>query len=120
MGIFKPGFNQKVVGLDSGLIFLPYSTENPIEKDGLSRGNKKILPRKLFWFFDGKTIRKSACALSILIKFSVSLSASLSVCESVGLFHSGDFIFKAICNFFFHHIEQALGSVLVQSRFKYL
>ena len=53
---------------------------------------------------------------SILIKFSVSLSFCLSFC----VFHSGDFIFKAICKFFFHLLEQVLGSVLVKSEFKYL
>ena len=53
--------------------------------------------------------------LSKLIKFSVSLS----VCHSVCVFHSGDFIFKAICNFFYL-LEQALGSVLAKSEFKYV
>ena len=55
--------------------------------------------------------------LSILIKFSV---VGLSVCPSVCVFHSGDFIFKAIYKFFFHLLEQTLGSVLVKSEFKYL
>jgi len=65
---------------------------------------------------------------SILIKFSVGLSVCLSVCLSFChsvclsfcLFHSEDFIFKAICKFFFHLLEQALRSVLVKSEFKYL
>ena len=37
---------------------------------------------------------------SILIKFSVSLSFCQSFCQSFCVFHSGDFVFKAICNFF--------------------
>ena len=45
-------------------------------------------------------------------KISVSLSVSMSVSLSVCLFHSGDFIFKAIFKIFSHLIEQALGSVL--------
>ena len=41
-------------------------------------------------------------------------------CRSVCVFHSGDFIFEAICKIFFYLLEQALGIVLVKSEFKYL
>ena len=66
--------------------------------------------------FQGSTV-------SILIKFSVSLSVWLSVCHGICLcvcqFHSGNFIFW-VFSIFFHLVEQVLRIMVVKTEFKYL
>ena len=56
---------------------------------------------------------------SILIKFSVVLSVCVSVCLSV-CSTLETLLLKLFCKKNFHLLEQALGSVLVKSEFKYL
>ena len=53
---------------------------------------------------------------SILIKFSVSLSFCLPVILSFCLFHSGDFIFKAICKIFFSSFRASAWECFSQIR----